>query len=126
MFNRSFLSPNHRLAAIALSLIVVLFCRGLLVVEQKAHSVVQSIPPAMQLIEHGHYHEPVLDHFHSEDAKMSDASHLLLHAMGVIENQIAVQFFIPAPTSVRSSKISYSPNMPLEPPLSNLFRPPIT
>lgn len=125
MFNRSSLMSNRNLAAIALILIAVFLGRGVLVVEQSAHSGVPSVHPAIQAIEHGHYHEPVLGHFHPEDAEISDANHLLLHAMGVIENQIAVQVFIAAPTSVRSSEITFSPDMPLEPPLSNLFRPPI-
>jgi hypothetical protein len=116
---------NRPLAIIALLLIAVFFCRGFLVIEQSAHSAVPIVHPAIQAIEHGHYHEPVLGHFHPEDAEISDASHLLLHALGVIENQIAVQVFIAAPTSIRSSEILFSPNMPIEPPLSNLFRPPI-
>ncbi|MGI1670778.1 MAG: hypothetical protein K6L74_10700 [Neptuniibacter sp.] len=125
MNNSTSLMSNHTLAAIALLLIAVFFCRGVLVVEQTAHSAVPSVHPAIQAIEHGHYHEPVLGHFHPEDAEISDANHLLLHAMGVIENQMAVQVFIAAPTSARSSEITFSPDMPLEPPLSNLFRPPI-
>lgn len=125
MFYSSSLMSNRTLTATALILIAVFFCRGILAVEQSAHSAVPSVHPAIQAIEHGHYHEPVLDHFHPEEAEISDANHFLLHAMGVIENQIAVQVFIAAPTSVRSSKTSYSSNMPLAPPLSNPFRPPI-
>lgn len=125
MNSRSALMSNRPLAVIALLLIAVFFCRGFLVVEQSAHSAVPSVSPAMQAIEHGHYHAPVLGHSHPEYAEISDANHLLLHALGVIENQMAVQVFIAAPTSIRSSEISFSPNMPIEPPRSHLFRPPI-
>ncbi len=125
MLKNSSLAINRTLAAIALILIAVILCRGFLVVEQSMHSAAPTINPAIQAIEHGHYHEPILGHFHAENAEISDASHLLLHAMGVIENQIPGSAFIPATSSVRSSRTSYSHDMPIEPPLSNLLRPPI-
>lgn len=126
MYKHSSLTAHHTLTAIVLILIAIFLCRGLLVVNQSIHAASPAVNPVLHAIEHGHYHEPILDHFHSEEIEITDASHLMLHAMGVIESQMAEQIFIFITNPVKSAKILHFPISSIEPPLSDLFRPPIS
>lgn len=84
------------------------------------------IDPAAQLVEHGHYHKPVLDHQHSDSSGVTDLSHILLHVMGDMDNQIVILSRVPL--AQQPLVLPYLAEITLapEPPFTGLYRPPRT
>lgn len=107
-----------------LVMIVAVFCRGLWAAEQGVHAGSAAIDPAAKALEHGHYHAPILDHFHPEDSGISDVNHTLLHTMGALDSQLAVPVLAPPAGQVRSPQISTPIPTHREPPLPGPYRPP--
>ena len=111
---------------IVFALALALFCRGLWAAEQSVHVSTPIIDPAVQLIEHGHYHKPILEHYHPDNSGVTDISHILLHLMGEIDNQM----------ELLSNDSSAQPPLvlpylakiisPPEPPFTGPYRPPRT
>jgi hypothetical protein len=109
---------------ILFALILALFCRGLWAAEQSIHKSAPVISPAIQLIEHGHYHEPVLEHHHSDYSGVTETSHHVFHLMGEIDNQMEMFSLAPSPQSPHFQLYLTKITSTHEPPLSGLFRPP--
>jgi hypothetical protein len=105
-------------------MVVAIFCRGLWAAEQSVHAGSAAIDPVAKALEHGHYHAPVLDHFHPEDAGISDVNHTLLHTMGALDSQLAVPVLAPPVSGGRTPLIPPPIPSHLEPPPSGPFRPP--
>lgn len=112
------------LSVAMLLLITALFCRALWAAEQSTHAASQIIAPAVQAIEHGHYHDSLLGHFHPEDIGLSDGAHLLLHVMGAVEHQMASGLSAPLTPRVGVPPPPYLNPIPSEPPLAGPYRPP--
>ena len=107
-------------------LTLALFCRGLWASEQGVHESAPIIDPAVQLIEHGHYHKPVLEHYHSESSEVTDTKHTFLHLMGEIDNQMEMLSLTPTAQSPHFRPYFAKISSPPEPPFSGLYRPPKT
>jgi len=107
-------------------LTLALFCRGLWASEQGVHESTPIIDPVVQLIEHGHYHKPVLEHYHPDNSGVTDTGHTLLHLMGEIDNQMEMLSLTPSEQPPHFRPYLAKIISPPEPPFPGLYRPPKT
>lgn len=109
---------------IVLALTLALFSRGLWASEQGIHESTPVIESVVQLIEHGHYHKPVLEHYHSDSSGLTDTGHTLLHLMGEIDNQMEMLSLAPSEQRPHFRLYFGKITSPPEPPFAGPYRPP--
>jgi hypothetical protein len=124
-----FLSPTQpttttKAILIVTALSLLLLFQGAWASDQIAHQASQSLSLIKFSEDHGHFHPSSLDHLHVDTVEMSDDDHLLLHALGAFENQMALDLAAePLPPGQNMPELQRPPS-PLPEQIYMLYRPP--
>ncbi len=92
--------------------------------DQNVHQASQSLSLSAFTEVHGHAHPSSLDHLHDSATEMSDADHLLLHALGAFENHVPLDIAV-VPLFIGQDMLilqRLSSTLPMQ--MSPLYRPP--